>query len=95
VAGCGKNAASLKKSYIWDCVKTYKLIYNMRLNGPDAVETRQHANYLLSVGEGTNGFAENCVLPQNMALEDNTLEKLIDYTLVHYKFVAYSLLFRP
>jgi hypothetical protein len=23
------------------------------------------------------------------------LEKLIDYTLVHYKFVAYSLLFRP
>lgn len=73
-------AASLKKSYIWDCVKTYKLIYNMRLNGPDAVETRQHANYLLSVGEGTNGFAENCVLPQNMALEDNTLEKLIDYT---------------
>ena len=30
-------AASLKKSYIWDCVETYKLIYNMRLNGPEAV----------------------------------------------------------
>ncbi|XP_062191291.1 uncharacterized protein LOC133895118 [Phragmites australis] len=72
--------ASLRRSYLWDCMRHLKLVRNMR-----AQSDPWFAKYLLRIGGGTeeaNGDGD-VRLPDEICVpytgEDTNLDKLIDY----------------
>ena len=65
--------ATLKRSNIWRGIQRMSLQHNMRVQDGD----EQYNNFLLEVGEGRTDRVLN--LPQNFGVQDNTLEKLIDF----------------
>ena len=44
-------SATLKNSYLWDEVKSFKLVQNMRLKGAND-RVKDFANYLIKIGRG-------------------------------------------
>ena len=65
--------ATLKRSNIWRGIQRMSLQHNMRVQDGD----EQYNNFLLEVREGRTDRVLN--LPQNFVVQDNKLEKLIDF----------------
>jgi hypothetical protein len=66
--------ASIKKSFLWDHIEVLHLKRNMRLDRTP--ESEAFAAWLLEVGAG--GPSSSINLPQNMCLQDNTVDGLVN-----------------
>ena len=66
--------ASIKKSFLWNHTKVFHLKQNMRLDRTP--ESEAFAAWLLEVGAG--GPSSSINLPQNMHLQDNTVNGLVN-----------------
>lgn len=70
--------ASLRRSHLWSSVHLYHLTQNMCLD--QSPESQGFENWLLEVGAGQNLPEDKSIsLPQNLRLEQNTLESLIHH----------------
>jgi hypothetical protein len=70
-------ASSLCRGKLWKDIEIHYLLKNMRLEA--SPESLQHAKWLLDVGAGKNlDGSETVQLPEEMCLNDKTLESLIN-----------------
>ena len=75
-------SATLKNSYLWDEVKSFKLVQNMRLKGADD-RVKNFANYLIKIGRGeiepnTDIGHDMIEIPEELRSKAKTIEEFCD-----------------
>ena len=90
-------SATLKNSYLWDEVKSFKLVQNMRLKGADD-RVKSFANYLIKIGRGeiepnTDIGQDMIEIPVEFKSKAQNLEQFCDeiFPGKHFEFYIFTL----